>query len=81
MQNFELEVSNLLQNYNLGQTERVSVIKNWLGREGLQLIATLRKEEQNVCNDDKSLFEALRKKFKPQFNELIKSLQFCKLVC
>ena len=32
---FKLEVSNMLQNYNLGQTERISVIKNWLGTEGL----------------------------------------------
>ena len=31
----------MLQNYNLGQTEKVFVIKNWLGREDLQLIATL----------------------------------------
>ena len=38
--NFKLEVSNMLQNYNLGQTEKESVIKNWLGKEGLQLIAT-----------------------------------------
>ena len=48
LQKFELEVSNMLQNYNLGQKERVLVIKNWLGREGLQLIATLTKEEQDV---------------------------------
>ena len=43
LQNFELEESDMLQNYNLGQTKRVSVSKNWLGREGLQLIATLNK--------------------------------------
>ena len=47
--NFQLEVSNMLQNYNLGQTERVSVIKNWLGREGLQHMVNLTKEEQNAC--------------------------------
>ena len=71
----------MLQNYDLEQTERVSIFKNWLNREGLQLIVTLTKEEQNLCNTDKSLFETLRKKFKPQFYEMIKSLQFCKLVC
>ena len=80
MQNFKLKVSNALQNYNLGQTERVSVSKNLLGGEGLQIIVTLTGEELNVCNDDKSLLETFRKKFKPQFNEMIKSLQFCKLV-
>ena len=31
----------MLQNFNLGETERVSVIKNCLGNEGLQLIAAL----------------------------------------
>ena len=41
LSNFELEVSNMLQSYNLGQRERVSVIKNWMGREGLLLIAIL----------------------------------------
>ena len=81
MQNFKLEVCNMLQTYNLGQTERVSMIKNWLGREGLQLIATLTNEEQNSCHDDKGLFETPRKKFKPQLNETIKSLHFHKLVC
>ena len=39
----------MLQNYNPGQTERTSVIKNWLGREGLQIIVTLTKKEQNTC--------------------------------
>ena len=55
----------MLQNYNLGQRERVLVIKNWLGREGLQLKVTLTKEP-DMCNDDKGLYETLRKKFKPQ---------------
>ena len=48
LQNFKLEVSNMVQNYNLGQTEKVSIIKNWLGREGLQLITVLTNEEQEV---------------------------------
>ena len=61
LQNFRLEVSNMLQNYNLGQAEKVSVIKNWLGGEGLQLIVTLTKEEQDTCNDEKGLFETLNK--------------------
>ena len=52
----------MLQNYKQVQTKRISVIQNWLGREGLQLIVILTKEEQNVCNDYRSLFETLRKK-------------------
>ena len=45
MQNFKLEVSNMLQNYTLGQTEKVLIIKKWLSREGLQLIAMLTDKE------------------------------------
>ena len=66
LRHFKLEVSNILQNFNLGQTERVSFIRNWLGRDILQLIATLTQEEQLACNDKKSLFETLNKKLKPQ---------------
>ena len=40
LQIYKLEISSMLQNLNVGQRERVSVIKNWLGREGLQLIGT-----------------------------------------
>ena len=57
------------------------MIKNWLGRESLQLIATLTKEEQDACNDKKGQLETVTKKFKPQFNKTITSLQFHKLVC
>ena len=49
LQNFKLEVSNMSQNCNLGQRERVSGIKNSLGREGLQPIVTQIKEEQIMC--------------------------------
>ena len=79
-QNFKLEVNNMLQNYNLHQTEKVSIIRNWQGREGLQLVATLTQDEQEACNNEKSLFNMLNRKFKPHYNETMKSLQFCKLV-
>ena len=37
---FEMEVANLLQAkaYNLNDEEKVLIITNWLGREGLQFI-------------------------------------------
>ena len=40
--NFEMEVENVLQAeaYDLVDVENVLVIKNWLGREGLQSIQT-----------------------------------------
>ena len=32
LRNFKLEVKNMLKNFNISQTERVSTIENWLGR-------------------------------------------------
>ena len=55
----------MLFNYNLEQAEQVPMIKNWLDREGVQFIAALTKKEQDMCNDDKGLFEITNKKFKP----------------
>ena len=51
-----------MQHYNLDQMEKVSIIKNWLGREGLQLIGTLTQDEQKACNNEKGLFDMLNKK-------------------
>ena len=76
LRNFKQKVGNVLQNYNLGQTEKVSAIKNWLGREGLQFIATLTQDQQEACNYERGLFDMLNRKFQPQYNETIKSLQF-----
>ena len=63
----------------MGQTEIVSVIKNWLAREVLLQIAPLTQEEQEACNDEKGLFKTLNKYIKPQYNETLKSLHFHKL--
>ena len=57
----------MLQNYNLG-------------KEGLQVMATLTQDEQEACNNEKGLFNILNRKSKPQYNETIKSLQFHKLI-
>ena len=70
----------MLQNFNLGQTERVLVIRNWLGRVGLQPKATLTQEEQEAYNDEKGCLNNKIKKFKPEYNKTIKSVQFCKLI-
>ena len=55
LQNFRLEESNMLQNYNLGQTKKLSIIKNWQGIQDLQLIATLTQDEKEACNNEKGL--------------------------
>ena len=59
------------QNYNMGQKEKVSIIKNWLSREGL-----LTDEKQEACNNKKGSFNTFNKNLS-QYNETIKFLQFC----
>ena len=40
----------------------------------------LTDEEQEACNNKKGSFNTCNTKFKPQYNETIKSLQFYKLI-
>ena len=60
-------------------TEQLNIVKNWLGRMGLQFLGSLMSEEKVIFNMLKGLFETLTNKFRLQFNETIKSLQFHKL--
>ena len=69
----------MFQTYKISQAERVSIIKSWLGRQGLQLIESLTQAEQEMCNTEEGLFEIFNNKFKPQCNETIVSAQFCSL--
>ena len=55
------------------------LVKNWLGRKGLQYLETLTTTEKDTCNTVEGLFETLSNKFKPQYNETTKSLQFRRL--
>ena len=50
-----------------------------LGRQGLQLVESVTQAELEVCNTEK-VSEMLNNKFKLQYNETIKSLQFHKLM-
>ena len=61
------------------QAEQIASIKNSLGRKGLQFLESLTQMEQERCNTVEGLFTILNKKFKPQCNKTIKSLQFHKL--
>ena len=65
--------------YNTPQTDKLAVVKNWLGRKGLQYLETLMTAEKETCNTLEGLFETLSNKFKCQYNETIKSPQFRKL--
>ena len=71
LRNFKMEIKNMFQNYSISQAERVPIIKNWLGRQGLQLLEALTQAEQEAQNTE-GLFETLSRKFKPQYNETIK---------
>ena len=63
-----MEAKNILKTkmYELNDEEMVLVIKNWLGREGLQLIKTFTRE-RNV-QDTKRIFSVLSQKFKQYHN-------------
>ena len=79
LKTFRLEVNNVLSTYNTPQADKLALVKNWLGRKGLQYLETLTNAEKDICNTLEGLFETFTNKFKPQYNETIKSLQFRKL--
>ena len=76
---FRLEVRNVLSTYNAQEQDKITMVKNWLGRKGLHYLESLTETEKHACNTLQGLFDMLAAKFKPQFNETIKSLQFRKL--
>ena len=80
LKTFRLEVSNILTTYNAPQAEQLVMAKNWLGRKGLQFIELLTEAEKDRCDTLEGLLEILTDKFRPQFNEMIKSLLFHKLI-
>ena len=44
---FRLEVNNILTMYNTPQKEQVAMVKNWLGRKGLQFLESLTQAEKD----------------------------------
>ena len=73
---FILEVRNILSMYNAQEQDKIAMVKNWLGRKGLHCLESLTEAEKCACDTLRGLFDTLSAKFKPQFNETIKSLQF-----
>ena len=41
LKTFRLEVNNILSTYSTLQTDKLALVKNWLGRKGLQYLETL----------------------------------------
>ena len=55
------------------------MVKNWLGRKGLHYLESLTEGEKQWCGTLQGLIDTLAGKFRPQYNETIKSQQFRKL--
>ena len=51
--------------YDLKDEQKITIIKNCLGREGLQLIQTLTKTEKEACKSATELFDVLKEKIRP----------------
>ena len=43
----------------IGDTKEVHLMKNWLGRLGMQFIETLTAAEQELCKNGKGMFDTL----------------------
>ena len=64
LKNARLEVNNVFKSYNMPQTEKITIIKNWLCRKDLQLLETLTQSEHERCNTMEGLFTTLNSRFK-----------------
>ena len=75
---FKLQMTNILETraYEITDEEKVSVIKNWLGWEGLLFIEMFMQEEKEKPKTRKALFSVLSNKFMPCHNHKIISLQY-----
>ena len=76
---FILEVRNMLSTYTARETDKIAMVKNWLGRKGLHYIESSTESKEEAYSTLEGLFNTLAAKFRPQYNETIKSLQFRKL--
>ena len=76
---FILEVRNVLSTYNLQEMDGIAMIKNLLGRKGLHYIESLMEGEKETSGMLEGLVDTLAAKFRPQYNQTIKSLQFRQL--
>ena len=76
---FILKVRNVLSTYNLQEMDKIAMVKNWLGRKGLHYIESLMEGEKETCGTLGELVDTLAAKFRPQYNQTIKLLQFRQL--
>ena len=45
-----LEVRNILSMYNAQEQDKITMVKNWLGRKGLHYLESLTEMEKHTCN-------------------------------
>ena len=62
----------MLSTYNAQKQDKITIVKNWLGRRGLHYIESLTEKEKWMCNTLQGLFDTLTEKFRPHVNETIK---------
>ena len=65
---FILEVRNVLSTYNVYETDKFMMVKNWLGRKGLHYIESLTESEKEECSTLEGLSNTLAAKFRIQDN-------------
>ena len=51
LKTFRLEVNNVLSTCSTPQADKLALVKNWLGRKGLQYLETLMTAEKETCNN------------------------------
>ena len=56
LKTFRLEANNVLPTYNTPQMDKLVLVKNWLGRKGLQYLEMLTTVEKETCNTLEGLF-------------------------
>ena len=56
LKTFMLEVNNILSTYNTPQIDKLALVKNWLGRKGLQYFEALTTVEKETCKSLEVLF-------------------------
>ena len=71
LKTFRLEVNNVLTMYDTPQTEQLAIVRNWLGRKGLQFIESLTHTAKDKCSTLEGLFEILTNKLRSEFNNMI----------
>ena len=69
----------MLSTYNVCKQEKITMVKIWLDRKGLHYLENLTEGEKQVLGTLQGLIDNLAEKFRPQYNETIKSQQFRKL--